>query len=160
MLEDAPGIYECFILSDTTDPEIALAEEVAYTELSKTVRGNVPVRYRRRTINHHRKSGNIRDFVMRWGGRYDHMIVFDADSYMERDTIVHLVEEMERAPHTALIQTIPQLVGGRTLLARWLRGTVVHRIFGGTTPSSESQLWPRLLDCRRCPAKRRLAARS
>lgn len=118
MLEDAPGIYECFILSDTTDPEIALAEEVAYTELLKTVRGNVPVRYRRRTINHHRKSGNIRDFVMRWGGRYDHMIVFDADSYMERDTIVHLVEEMERAPHTALIQTIPQLVGGRTLLSR------------------------------------------
>ncbi len=118
MLEDAPGIYECFILSDTTDPEIALAEEAAYTELLKTVKNNVPVRYRRRTINHHRKSGNIRDFVMRWGGRYDYMIVFDADSYMERDTIVHLVQEMERAPHTALIQTIPQLVGGRTLLAR------------------------------------------
>ncbi len=118
MLEDAPGIYECFILSDTTDPEIALAEEAAYTELLKAVGHNVLVRYRRRTINHHRKSGNIRDFVMRWGGRYDHMIVFDADSYMERDTIVHLVQEMERAPHTALIQTIPQLVGGRTLLAR------------------------------------------
>ena len=118
MLKEAPGIYECFILSDTTDPEVALAEEAAYTELLRTAGHDVAVRYRRRTINHHRKSGNVRDFVMRWGGRYDYMIVFDADSYMEGDTIVHLVKEMERAPHTALIQTIPQLVGGATLFAR------------------------------------------
>ncbi|RAN36229.1 glucans biosynthesis glucosyltransferase MdoH [Hyphomonas pacifica] len=118
MLKESPGIYECFILSDTTDPEIALAEEAAYTELLRTAGHEVAVRYRRRTINHHRKSGNVRDFVMRWGGRYDYMIVFDADSYMERDTIVRLVKEMERAPHTALIQTIPQLVGGTTLFAR------------------------------------------
>lgn len=118
MLDDAPGIFECFILSDTTDPEIALAEEQAYLEVLQSSGLSVPVRYRRRTINHHRKSGNIRDFVMRWGGRYDYMIVFDADSYMERDTVIHLVEEMERAPQTALIQTIPHLVGARTLLAR------------------------------------------
>ena len=54
MLEDAPGIYECFILSDTNDPEIALAEEAAYAHLLKSVGHKVPVRYRRRTINHHR----------------------------------------------------------------------------------------------------------
>ncbi|MCI4644150.1 MAG: glucans biosynthesis glucosyltransferase MdoH [Hyphomonadaceae bacterium] len=118
LLAGAPGQFECFILSDTTNPEIALQEEAAFERLNAEAPADVAVRYRRRTINHHRKSGNIRDFITRWGGRYDYMIVYDADSYMERDTILRLVCEMEAKPHTALIQTIPQLVGGESLFAR------------------------------------------
>jgi membrane glycosyltransferase len=118
MLSGAPSQFECFILSDTTNPDIALKEEAAFERLLAEAPADVAVRYRRRTINLHRKSGNIRDFVTRWGGRYDYMIVYDADSYMERDTLVQLVSEMEARPHTALIQTIPQLVGGESLFAR------------------------------------------
>lgn len=115
-LKDAPGAFDCFILSDTTDPEIALEEEAAFLKLRE--RGADNVYYRRRTINRARKAGNIHDFVSRWGGRYDYMIVFDADSYMEADTILKLARRMEAAPDIGLIQTVPKLVGGETLFGR------------------------------------------
>ena len=118
LLTGAPGQFECFVLSDTTDPDVALKEEAGIACLQTQAPGDVPIRYRRRTINTHRKAGNIRDFVTRWGGRYDYMIVYDADSYMERDTILELVAAMEVAPRTALVQTIPQLIGARTLFGR------------------------------------------
>lgn len=116
-LSNAPGYFECFILSDTNTPEIALQEEAAFERLRHLAPSDVEVRYRRRTINRHRKAGNIRDFVTRWGGRYDYMIVFDADSYMERETILGLVSAMQAAPKTGLIQTLPELVGAKTLFA-------------------------------------------
>ena len=46
--------------------------------------------YRRRANNHHRKAGNIADFVTRWGGAYDHMIVLDADSDMSGEALITL----------------------------------------------------------------------
>lgn len=118
MMVGAQGRFDYFVLSDTNDPEIALAEEAAYERISQLKPEGARIWYRRRTINHHRKSGNIRDFVTRWGGCYDYMIVYDADSYMERDTILQLVSEMEASPRTGLIQTIPQLVGAESLFAR------------------------------------------
>lgn len=117
-LSDAPGDFECFILSDTTDAGIALREEAAFEQVTRIGPTDVKIRYRRRTINLHRKSGNIRDFITRWGGRYDYMIVYDADSYMERDAILRLVDAMQASPKTGLIQTIPQLVGVETLFGR------------------------------------------
>jgi membrane glycosyltransferase len=117
-LANAPGRFECFILSDTNDPEIALQEEAAFELMRSRMAPGNSVHYRRRTMNLHRKAGNIRDFITRWGGRYDYMIVFDADSFMERDTLVELARRMDASPETGLIQTIPQLVGGRTLFAR------------------------------------------
>jgi membrane glycosyltransferase len=117
-LSNAPGDFECFILSDTTDASIALREEAAFERAARIGPVDVKIRYRRRTINLHRKSGNIRDFVTRWGGRYDYMVVYDADSYMERDAILRLVDAMQASPKTGLIQTIPQLVGVETLFGR------------------------------------------
>lgn len=117
-LTGAPGRFECFILSDTTDPDIALMEEAGVRKLQQKAPADVAIRYRRRTINLDRKAGNIRDFVTRWGGRYDYMIVYDADSHMSRGTILRLVAAMQAAPRTGLIQTIPQLIGARTLFAR------------------------------------------
>jgi membrane glycosyltransferase len=109
--------FEIFFLSDTTDPRIALAEEDAFT----TVRANrpgAPFFYRRRTINKHRKSGNVHDFVERWGGRYDFMVVFDADSLMSPKALIELVRRMEARPRTALIQTFPIIVNAQTIFAR------------------------------------------
>src|SRR5690606_18425889 len=45
--------------------------------------------------------------------------VFDADSYLDAPTMIELVRRMEKSPETGLIQTIPRLVGGKTLFARW-----------------------------------------
>ncbi|WP_291201738.1 glucans biosynthesis glucosyltransferase MdoH [Hyphomonas sp.] len=118
-LSNAPGHFECFVLSDTTDADIALREEAAFERVQALRPQDVKIHYRRRTINLHRKSGNIRDFVTRWGGRYDYMVVYDADSYMERDAILRLVDAMQAAPKAGLIQTIPQLVGVETLFGRY-----------------------------------------
>ena len=109
--------FEFFILSDTTDPDIWVLEEATYLSLIQEV-GPDRVFYRHRRKNTARKSGNISDWVTRFGGRYDHMIVLDADSLMTGDGIVRLAGTMERYPNVGLIQTLPVLVNGRTLFAR------------------------------------------
>ena len=46
------------------------------------------------------------------------MLVLDADSLMTGDCIVRLADGMERHPGVGLIQTLPAIIGGRTLFAR------------------------------------------
>ena len=114
----APGKFECFILSDTNSPDVALEEQAGYDVLRQKTSDDCPVFYRRRTINIARKAGNVHDFVTRWGGRYDHMLIYDADSYMSVETLVHMVLSMEADPSLGLLQTVPKLIGGRSLFAR------------------------------------------
>jgi membrane glycosyltransferase len=110
--------FDWFILSDTTDPDVALKEEAAFFEIRRRLCGIAPVYYRRRRKNVARKPGNIADFCKRWGGAYDYMLVLDADSAMEGETIVELARRMDRNPRAGIIQTVPRLVAGRTLLSR------------------------------------------
>jgi membrane glycosyltransferase len=65
-----------------------------------------------------RKAGNLRDFVERWGGRYDAMLVLDADSMMEPGTIVEMGRRMAAEPRLGILQSVPTLAGGRSLFAR------------------------------------------
>ncbi|MGE0597401.1 MAG: glucans biosynthesis glucosyltransferase MdoH [Hyphomonadaceae bacterium] len=109
--------FEIFFLSDSIDPAYAHAEEAAMEDLRRR-RPSGAFFYRRRTANHGRKAGNIAEFVRRWGGRYDYMIVFDADSVMTAQAITELVARMEASPRTALIQTVPSIINARTLFAR------------------------------------------
>ncbi|HVY64358.1 MAG TPA: glucans biosynthesis glucosyltransferase MdoH [Gammaproteobacteria bacterium] len=114
---DATG-FEIFVLSDTTNPEVYLRETAAFHALREKLGDRMRVWYRRRTENTGRKVGNLHDFVTRWGGRYDFMIVLDADSIMSADTLLTLVREMAADPHLGLLQTVPRLAGGETLFAR------------------------------------------
>ena len=107
---------EIFILSDTTDPEIWIAEEKGIA-LLRELADPVPVWYRRRMSNRHRKAGNVGDFVQRWGARYDHMLVLDADSLMTGATIAALRQAMIDDPNTGIIQTTPVLIGAETPFA-------------------------------------------
>ena len=109
--------FDFFILSDTTDPDIWIQEEACYLRLAEEI-GAGRVFYRHRQKNTARKSGNISEWITRFGDRYDHMLVLDADSLMTGDTIVRLAHAMERHPDVGLIQTLPVLVNGRTLFAR------------------------------------------
>ena len=109
--------FEVFFLSDSVDPTFAHAEAVAFADLQRR-RPDQPFFYRRREFNTGRKAGNIAEFVRRWGGRYEHMIVFDADSMMTADAIAKLVVRMEQNPRTAIIQTVPVIINSRTLFAR------------------------------------------
>ncbi|MEA2836408.1 MAG: rane glycosyltransferase [Bradyrhizobium sp.] len=109
--------FEWFVLSDTTDPSIWIAEEKCFLRLRAHRRAD-RLFYRHRPKNTARKSGNIEDWVRRFGAGYDHMIILDADSLMTGDTIVRLVAAMEQHPTVALIQTLPVVINARTLFAR------------------------------------------
>jgi membrane glycosyltransferase len=108
--------FDWFILSDTTDPSIWIAEEKCFLQLRRDL--GARIFYRHRAQNTARKSGNIEDWVKRFGRGYDHMLILDADSLMTGDTVVRLAAAMERHPAVALIQTLPVIVNARTLFAR------------------------------------------
>jgi len=110
--------FDWFVISDTTDPDIALKEEAGFHCLRERIGATINVYYRRRHKNTARKSGNVSDFCRRWGANYDHLLILDADSLMEADTILQLARRMEADPDSGLIQTIPQLINGTTLMAR------------------------------------------
>jgi membrane glycosyltransferase len=113
------GQFDIFILSDTTDPDIWVAEEAAFLALRARAgdRGG-GIFYRRRPKNTERKAGNLAEWVRRFGGAYQQMLTLDADSLMEGATIVRLAAAMERNPGVGLIQTLPVIVNGTTLFAR------------------------------------------
>jgi membrane glycosyltransferase len=113
----ADGEFEFFVLSDSTDADCGAAEETAWRQARHDNAGP-PVFYRHRADNAGHKSGNIADFCRNWGGRYDYMVVLDADSLMTGGTLVRLVRLMDANPRTALIQATPLLIGGDSLFAR------------------------------------------
>jgi membrane glycosyltransferase len=110
--------FDFFILSDTNDPDVWLAEEAAWRELCRRVRGDGRIFYRKRRQNTAYKSGNIADFCRRWGRGYDYMVVLDADSLMTGDALMSLVRMMDANPGVGLIQAPPTIVNAQTLFAR------------------------------------------
>ncbi len=110
--------FDWFFLSDTTNPDIWIAEERAFLALRARVPDGSRIFYRHRPKNTSRKSGNIADFVTRWGGAYEHMVVLDADSLMTGRSIVLLAAAMEADPDSGIIQTLPLIINRNTLFAR------------------------------------------
>jgi membrane glycosyltransferase len=111
--------FDWFFLSDTTNPDIWIAEERAFIGVRRRLGAlGARVFYRRREKNTSRKAGNIADFVSRWGGAYAHMVVLDADSLMTGATIVQLAAAMEADPDSGIIQTLPLIINRNTLFAR------------------------------------------
>ncbi len=110
--------FDVFVLSDTRGANEGAAEETAYAKLADALAGKMQVAYRRRIENTGRKAGNIKDWVERFGGAYEHFIILDGDSIMSGETVVRLALAMQKEPKAGLIQTVPRLIGGRTLLQR------------------------------------------
>ncbi|MHC2463707.1 glucans biosynthesis glucosyltransferase MdoH [Bradyrhizobium embrapense] len=109
--------FDWFVLSDTRDPDIWIAEEQAFLALNDACGGG-RLYYRHRADNTARKSGNIGEWIRRFGGAYQFMIVLDADSLMSGDTMVRMVHAMESNPQAALLQTLPVIVNARSLFSR------------------------------------------
>ncbi|ANI78410.1 glucans biosynthesis glucosyltransferase MdoH [Sphingobium sp. EP60837] len=126
--------FEFFILSDS-NPANGEIEREAYLKMRKGF--SRPVHYRRRAFNIGRKPGNIAEWVQRFGGGYDYMIVLDADSVMSGQTMARLALDMERHPHVGLIQTVPTIVGAATFFARWQQ--FASRLFGPI--SAAGMIW-------------------
>jgi len=110
--------FHFFVLSDSADPSAAVKEEEAWFDWCRAVGGFGRIFYRRRKVRLERKSGNVADFCRRWGRRYRYMVMLDADSLMTGETVVRLVELMERHPGVGMIQTAPAAVNRSSLFAR------------------------------------------
>jgi membrane glycosyltransferase len=110
--------FDIFILSDTRGEAAGTAEEAAYRDLVERLKDRLAVYYRRRIEATARKAGNIKDWVERFGGAYEQFIILDADSVMSGDALVKLALAMDADPNAGLIQTVPRIVGGSTLLQK------------------------------------------
>ncbi len=110
--------FDFFILSDSRDPEIWLAEQKAWYQLCLELGAEGRLFYRRRQINLKYKSGNIADFFRRWGRNYTYAVVLDADSLMAGGTITRMVSLMEAEPRIGILQTAPALINAQSLYAR------------------------------------------
>lgn len=110
--------FDVYILSDSYDADIAIAEQKAWMELVRDVGGAGKIFYRRRRRRVKRKSGNIDDFCRRWGSKYSYMVVLDADSVMSGECLTGLVRMMEANPNAGIIQSSPKASGMDTLYAR------------------------------------------
>jgi membrane glycosyltransferase len=110
--------FEIVVISDSTNDGAWIAETIALTRLRDALERVMPVWYRRRWDNVGSKSGNVEDFVKRWGGRYDYMVVLDADSLMMPQTVITMIRRMEGDPQLGLLQTVPVLIGQWSFFAR------------------------------------------
>ncbi len=110
--------FDFFILSDSSNLNVWVAEEKAWFELCKQVHGFGRIFYRKRRLAQHHKSGNVADFCRRWGTMYRYLIVLDADSIMTGGTFVRLASLMEKNPQTGIIQTFSRPVLGKSLFQR------------------------------------------
>jgi membrane glycosyltransferase len=135
--------FNFYILSDTREPERQVEEEMAWARLCRALSGFGRIYYRHRRNNIKRKSGNIADFLRRWGQRYDYMIVLDADSIMSGEILTRLVRLMDRSPHVGIIQTVPNIFNGDSLLVHLLSLFFVSR------RSSSTAVWLGCLGHRR-----------
>ena len=121
--------FEIVIISDSTQVDPWINESLAVDRLRRELRDIMPVWYRRRWHNTGRKAGNVEEFVKRWGGRYDYMIVLDADSLMSAETLVELVRRMQGDAHLGILQTVPMLHGHYSLFSRIQQFS--GRVYGG-----------------------------
>ncbi|HTU03029.1 MAG TPA: glucans biosynthesis glucosyltransferase MdoH [Candidatus Sulfotelmatobacter sp.] len=110
--------FHFFVLSDTSEADVRVAEIRGWLDLCAAVGGVGRVFYRWRTQRIKGKSGNVADFCRRWGSRYRYMVVLDADSIMSGTCLAMLVRLMEAHPTAGIIQTAPRPAGRDTLYAR------------------------------------------
>tara|TARA_R110001583_G_scaffold179320_2_gene336033 strand:- start:133765 stop:135858 length:2094 start_codon:yes stop_codon:yes gene_type:complete len=122
--------FDFFVLSDTRDPDIWIAEEMAWSRTCAELNARGKIFFRRRSENTERKSGNLKEFCETYASNYDHMIVFDADSVMSGEAMVNMAYLMENNPDSGIIQSPPQPTGRSTLFARILQ--FISRVHGPT----------------------------
>ncbi|MEL6677569.1 MAG: glucans biosynthesis glucosyltransferase MdoH [Pseudomonadota bacterium] len=96
--------FDFYILSDSDDPEV-VAEERRLFEVHRDSLGAGAV-YRVREDNAGFKSGNLQDFLDRWGHRYTYFLPLDTDSLMSAEAITRLVEVMQAHPRLGILQSL------------------------------------------------------
>jgi membrane glycosyltransferase len=110
--------FHLYLLSDTSDADLALSEEALFSELIARWRDRIAIDYRRRTVNSGFKAGNVREFCERWGSRHEFAVTLDADSFMSADAIIRLVRIMQVDPQLGILQGLVVGLPSTSLFAR------------------------------------------
>ncbi|MFT3867505.1 MAG: glucans biosynthesis glucosyltransferase MdoH [Nibricoccus sp.] len=110
--------YHFFLLSDSSNTNRWIEEEAAWLALIRKLDAHGRIFYRKRRLGINKKAGNLADFCRKWGKLYRYMVVLDADSIMTSTAITRLVDLMERNRRVGIIQGMPLLVNGESVLAR------------------------------------------
>src|SRR5215471_10060846 len=100
------GRFHVYVLSDTSEADLAAAEDARFAALAAAWHGQIALTYRRRAQNIGFKAGNIRDFCERWGKDHDFAIMLDADSMMTVDLVLKLVRIMQIDPRLGIVQSL------------------------------------------------------
>jgi membrane glycosyltransferase len=96
--------FHLYVLSDTSDADIAASEEACFAALASRWRDRIAIVYRRRALNVAYKAGNIREFCERWGSKHDFAVTLDVDSFMTADAVLRLVRIMQADPGLGILQ--------------------------------------------------------
>lgn len=120
--------FDFYILSDSRDPDVWLREQATWARLCDELGARGRLFYRRRVLNLNLKSGNVGDFLRRWGRYYEYMMVLDADSLISANTLVRMVQLMQCRPQAGILQTSPTLLNGQSLFARVQQ--LANRLYG------------------------------
>ena len=96
--------FHVYVLSDTSDPQIAAVEQERFAELANAWNGRIAMTYRRRAVNTGFKAGNIWDFCEQWGAKHEFAVSLDADSFMTADATLLLVRIMQADPKLGILQ--------------------------------------------------------
>ena len=96
--------FHLYVLSDTSDPATAAAEDASFADLAAQWRGRIAVTYRRRAENSGYKAGNIRDFCERFGANHEFAVTLDADSFIPASAVMRMVRIMQVSPEIGLLQ--------------------------------------------------------
>jgi len=110
--------FSYFVLSDTSDPALAAAEEGAVAAWRKEDPDRARIVYRRRSDNTGYKAGNVREFCAHWGSDYALMLPLDADSLMSGDQILRLVRMMQAHPKIGILQSLVVGMPSQSAFAR------------------------------------------
>ena len=137
---DATGAgehFSYFILSDTSDAVVAIAEEAMAHAWALESGAPHRVIYRRRTDNAGFKAGNVRDFCTRWGSSFELMLPLDADSLMTGDTILRMVRMMQAYPKLGILQSLVTGMPSKSAFARIFQFGMRH----GMRPYTMGSAW-------------------
>ena len=110
--------FHLYLLSDTSDADLAAREETLFSELIASWRDRIAISYRRRTANVGFKAGNVREFCERWGSRHEFAVTLDADSFMSAGAIIRLVRIMQVDPRLGILQGLVVGLPSTSLFAR------------------------------------------
>jgi membrane glycosyltransferase len=120
------GRFGFFLLSDTSDPDIAAREEAAMAAWQAEVAGPERLRYRRRDANTGFKAGNVMDFCQHWADEFPLMVTLDADSLMSGRAVLDLAGIMQANPAFGIVQGLVTGLPSTSVFARMFQFGMRH----------------------------------